>query len=211
MDAPSWSDRERLVNEKKMLGFCFTGHLFDVYEREARHFTTTTLNQLKAGREKVRLCGVVTGLRAIQGKRGRMAAITITDKTAVMDVVVYSEIWDRIRGSFDVDDLICVTGRVRYDEFSKRLGVTADEVWNLMELRRRVAQYLEVEVTKDNLSALEDLKAVSDDLRIYQRVPVRFKITADGKSEGALYATMKVSNEWVDALRIAGYRPHFVY
>ncbi len=211
VDAPSWSDRERLVNEKKMLGFCFTGHLFDVYEREARHFTTTTLNQLKAGREKVRLCGVVTGLRAIQGKRGRMAAITITDKTAVMDVVVYSEIWDRIRGSFDVDDLICVTGRVRYDEFSKRLGVTADEVWNLMELRRRVAQYLEVEVTKDNLSALEDLKAVSDDLRIYQRVPVRFKITTDGKSEGALYATMKVSNEWVDALRIAEYRPRFVY
>mgnify|MGYP000683026243 CR=1 FL=1 len=66
-----------------------------------------------------------------------------------------------------MDDLICVTGRVRYDEFSKRLGVTADEVWNLMELRRRVAQYLEVEVTKDNLPALEDLKAVSDDLRIY--------------------------------------------
>ena len=211
VDAPSWSDRERLVNEKKMLGFCFTGHLFDVYEREARHFTTTTLNQLKAGREKVRLCGVVTGLRAIQGKRGRMAAITITDKTAVMDVVVYSEIWDRIRGSFDVDDLVCVTGRVRYDEFSKRLGVTADEVWNLMELRRRVAQYLEVEVTKDNLPALEELKAVSDDLRIYQRVPVRFKITSDGKSEGALYATMKVSNEWVDSLRIAGYKPHFVY
>ena len=211
VDAPSWSDRERLVNEKKMLGFCFTGHLFDVYEREARHFTTTTLNQLKAGREKVRLCGVVTGLRAIQGKRGRMAAITITDKTAVMDVVVYSEIWDRIRGSFDVDDLVCVTGRVRYDEFSKRLGVTADEVWNLMELRRRVAQYLEVEVTKNNLPALEELKAVSDDLRIYQRVPVRFKITSDGKSEGALYATMKVSNEWVDSLRIAGYKPHFVY
>lgn len=25
VDAPSWSDRERLVNEKKMLGFCFTG------------------------------------------------------------------------------------------------------------------------------------------------------------------------------------------
>ena len=80
-----------------------------------------------------------------------------------------------------------------------------------MELRRRVAQYLEVEVTKDNLPALEDLKAVSDDLRIYQRAPVRFKITADGKSEGALYATMKVSNEWVDSLRIAGYHPKFVY
>ena len=80
-----------------------------------------------------------------------------------------------------------------------------------MELRRRVAQYLEVEVTKDNLPKLEELKDVSEDLRIYQRVPVRFKITADGKSEGALYATMKVSNEWVDTLRLAGYCPIFVY
>lgn len=35
-------------------------------------------------------------------------------------------------------------------------------------------------------------------------MPVRFKITADGKSEGALYATMKVSNEWVDACASPG-------
>lgn len=211
IDAPSWSDRERLVNEKKMLGFCFTGHLFDVYEHEAKHFTTTRLTQLKAGREKVRLCGVVTALRSIQGKRGRMAAVTITDKTTVMDVLCYSELWERIRGSFDVDDLICVTGRVRYDEFSKRLAVTADEVWSLMEMRRRVAQYLEVEVTKENLPSLEQLKDVSEDLRIYQWIPVRFKILVQGKTEGALFARMKVSNDWVDSLRIEGYKPHFVY
>lgn len=211
IDAPSWNPRDRLVYEKKMLGFCFTGHLFDVYAPEAKHFTTTHLSQLKAGRDKVRLCGVVVGMRTIQGKRGRMCAVTIDDKTQQMEVVCYSDLWDRIRGSFEEDDLICVTGRVRFDEFSKRLAVTADEVWNIMELRRRVAQYLEVEVTKENLPALQKLKDVSDDLRIYQRIPVRFRIVTPEQSEGYLYATMKVSTEWVDSLRIAGYKPRFVY
>ena len=210
MDAPSWSDRERLVNEKKMLGFCFTGHLFDVYEREARHFTTTTLNQLKAGREKVRLCGVVTGLRAIQGKRGRMAAITITDKTAVMDVVVYSEIWDRIRGSFDVDDLICVTGRVRYDEFSKRLGVTADEVWNLMDMRKRIARFLEIQIDENNIDEMAHVFELSKDLRIYRTVPTKI-VVKNRCASGGLYLQMKVSESLVDLMRVRKLSPKFVY
>ena len=128
-----------------------------------------------------------------------------------MDVVVYSEIWDRIRGSFDVDDLICVTGRVRYDEFSKRLGVTADEVWNLMKLRKNVAQYLSIQVDESNLESMKTAKEISDDLRIYQKMPVRLSFRKKGAYEGALFAEMKISVELVDLFRKLNFKPYFIY
>ena len=128
-----------------------------------------------------------------------------------MDVVVYSEIWDRIRGSFDVDDLICVTGRVRYDEFTKRLGVTADDVWNIMKLRKNLAQYLLIEINLVNIAFFSDIKLMSDDLRIYQKIPVKINFRKEGVCEGSLYCQMKMSNELLEKMRQLSFNPCFVY
>ena len=210
IDAPSWTPRDSLVYEKKMLGFCFTGHLFDVYYEESQHFTRARLSSMKAGRESVRLCGVVTSMRVIQGKKARLCAITITDNTQTMDVLCYSELWERVRGAFDEDDLICVTGRIRLDQFSKRLSVVAEQIWNLMELRKQLARYVEIDIADRDEKTLKALKDIADDLRIFQRMPVKMNVKAS-KSEGSLFAEMKVSLSLLEKLRVEGYRPRIVY
>src|SRR5262249_16158220 len=47
-DAPRWSIRERLQNEKLALGYYLSGHLFNVYRDEVRRFVRTRLADLAA-------------------------------------------------------------------------------------------------------------------------------------------------------------------
>ena len=210
IDAPSWSPREVLVNEKKVLGYTLTGQFYDVYKDEARHFSTTKINGLRESRNAVRIAGVVTSLRMLQGKKGRFAAITIEDDNDALDVMCYTDLWDKVRGSFEEDDLICVTGRVRNDKFSGRLVMTADDIMTLMVLRRTMAQYVSLTFNESSKEKLKVLKEKSDDLRIYQRMNVQLNIQTKDQM-GIAYTVMKVSPEWLDEARIAGLEPKIVY
>ena len=151
------------------MGFWLTGHMFDQYREELEHFAKRPLLYLKPGRESVKAAGVVTSIRQVQGKRGRMGIVSIEDGTAVADLLFFSETWERYRQHFQVDDPVCATGRVRYDDFSKRMSLTVDECYSLDEYRRLAARHLCVELspsaTKKDLAAIHQVvdAATADD------------------------------------------------
>ncbi len=169
IEAPDWSPRRRLVEEKAVMGFWLTGHMFDQYREELEHFAKRPLLYLKPGRESVKAAGVVTSIRQVQGKRGRMGIVSIEDGTAVADLLFFSETWERYRQHFQVDDPVCATGRVRYDDFSKRMSLTVDECYSLDEYRRLAARHICVELspsaTKKDLAAIHQVvdAATADD------------------------------------------------
>jgi DNA polymerase-3 subunit alpha len=130
-----WSERERLANERLALGFCFSGHLYTEYEAEARRIAPTRLCDIKASREPVRISGIVLSVRQQNTRRGRMCAVLIDDRTGPIEVTVFAELFDRRRHVLKEDQLVFVTGRARFDEFSQRLALTADDVMDLAEAR----------------------------------------------------------------------------
>ncbi|SPJ18279.1 DNA polymerase III subunit alpha [Burkholderiales bacterium] len=130
-----WSERERLANERVALGFCFSGHLFTEFESEARRIAPTRLADLKQARESVRVAGIVVSVRQQNTRRGRMCAVLIDDASAQLEVAVFAELFDRRRAFLKEDQLIFVTGRARFDEFSQRLALSADDVMDLAEAR----------------------------------------------------------------------------
>ena len=144
--AAPWTERERLAQEKLALGFYFSGHLFTEFEQEARRIAPTRLADLKQSRDSLRVCGIVVSVRQQNTRRGRMCAVMIDDGSAQLEVAVFSELYERRRALLKEDALLFVTGRARFDEFSQRLAVTADELMDLAQARCGARAALRIEI-----------------------------------------------------------------
>jgi DNA polymerase-3 subunit alpha len=148
--AKPWSERERLANEKLALGYYFSGHLFNEYEQEARRLAPTRLADVRhapCGRnEQVRLAGIIVSARTQNTRRGRMGVVVLDDGSAQLELMVFSELYDKKRALLKEDALVFVLGRVRYDEFNQRLSVSADDVMDLAEARARAEARLRIEL-----------------------------------------------------------------
>ncbi len=149
--AARWNEREKLSNEKLALGYYFSGHLFTEFAAEARRLAPTRLAdvQQRADRDaanRCRLAGVIVSARSQNTRRGRMGVVVLEDGTAQLELMVFSELYDRKRALLKEDQLLFVIGRVRNDEFAQRLSVSADELMDLTEARARAAARLRIEV-----------------------------------------------------------------
>jgi DNA polymerase-3 subunit alpha len=144
--AAPWSERERLANEKLALGYYFSGHLFAEYAAEARRLAPTRLADVRQAKDQVRLAGVIVSARTQNTRRGRMGVVVLDDASAQLELMVFSELFDRKRALLKEDTLVFVLGRVRFDEFNQRLSVSADDVMDLAEARARAAAALHIDV-----------------------------------------------------------------
>jgi DNA polymerase-3 subunit alpha len=160
-----WSDRERLANEKLALGFYFSGHLFTEFEHEARKLAPTRLaDATKGGRDAIRLAGVIVSARSQNTRRGRMGVIVLDDGTAQLELMVFSELYDRKRALLKEDTLVFVTGKVRVDDFNQRISISADDVMDLAEARARAEARLRIEL--ESAIDVASLKVALESYRI---------------------------------------------
>jgi DNA polymerase-3 subunit alpha len=143
-----WSERERLANEKLALGYYFSGHLFTEYATEARRLAPTRLADVKGGngRDTLRLAGIIVSARTQNTKRGRMGVIMLDDGSAQLELMVYSETFDRRRAILKEDTLVFVSGRVR--EFDGRISVSAEDVMDLAEARAKAQAALRIDMER---------------------------------------------------------------
>jgi len=161
--ATPWSEREKLSNEKLALGYYFSGHLFSEYAAEARRLAPTPLADVKQAREQVKLAGVIVSARSQNTRRGRMGVIVLDDGSAQLELMVFSELYDRKRALLKEDQLLFVQGRVRYDEFAQRLSISADDLMDLTEARARAAAQLRIELERGS-----DPGRLRDTLSLYR-------------------------------------------
>jgi DNA polymerase-3 subunit alpha len=140
--APMWSERERLQNEKQSLGFYLSGHPFNAYRNELRRFARTPLANLMPQHEPVMIAGVIYGVVVRNGRRGRMAIMTLDDGSARVEVVAFGELFHEKRAIIQEDQVVVVKGKVFPDEFAGGLRITADNVMELAEVRAAHARLL---------------------------------------------------------------------
>jgi DNA polymerase-3 subunit alpha len=168
--AVAWSEREKLSNEKLALGYYFSGHLFREYANEARQLAPTPLAEVRQARDQVRLAGVIVSARSQNTRRGRMGVVVLDDGTAQLELMVFSELYDRKRALLKEDQLLFVVGKVRYDEFAQRLSISADDLMDLTEARAKAAARLRIE-----------LEGATDAVRLREALaPYRVQGTGNG-------------------------------
>jgi DNA polymerase-3 subunit alpha len=197
LPAKSWSERERLANEKLALGYYFSGHLFAEWEAEARRLAPTRLADVRDARDRVKLAGVIVSARTQNTRRGRMGVIVLDDGSAALELMVFAELFDRKRALLKEDTLVIVTGRVRYDEFNQRLSISADDVSDLTEARAQAQAALRIELKSGAGSA--EFKRVQETLQPYRASNGSAALGCPvvlGYCNGAARAEIALSADW---------------
>jgi DNA polymerase-3 subunit alpha len=113
----AWTLVERLREEKAALGYHFSGHLFDAYAATARALGTTPLNELKPGGKKSGrvdpwVAGIVRAIRIQIGKKGKMAYVTLDDRTGLTEIAVFSDTFNAAQSLLTADTFLALKVRV---------------------------------------------------------------------------------------------------
>ncbi|MES2161671.1 MAG: DNA polymerase III subunit alpha [Pseudomonadota bacterium] len=176
--AAPFTDRQKLAEEKIALGFYLSGHMFDSFAPEARRFARTKLAELEPSREPRMLCGVITGIRPQMTQRGKILIVTLDDKTAVVEVTVYSEVFEENKRMFKDDEFLAVVGKVSEDRFSGGLRISAEKVFDIVTARVNYGKQLGMA-----LPTSVDVRKMAEVLAPHRHadgLPVSARITPQG-------------------------------
>jgi DNA polymerase-3 subunit alpha len=164
IDAAPWSERERLLNEKQVLGFFLSGHPYNEVRAELSAFIRRPLAALEPQKEPVLLAGLVTATRTQMTRRGKMVVVSLDDGTAQLELTVFNELYEAERAKIREDEVLVVEGKVSRDDFSGGLRVNADRLLTLAEARGRHARALRLglngKVSRGDTAAAEKLRVL---------------------------------------------------
>ena len=159
VDTPAWDERRRLKEEKTALGFYLSGHPFNAYRQEIRHFIKGSLATVaasaggwEAAQSTQLLAGVIESVRSQNSHNGRMLIVNLSDGEAKLELTVYNDVLDRYRRLLVEDALIVVEAKVRMfrrngngeDADNASLRVIAEHILDLDAARNRFARMIRI-------------------------------------------------------------------
>ena len=149
VELAEWDDETRLTGEKETLGLYLTGHPIARYEQELSSFITARISDLMSGggpgsgqEKSVVVAGLVAGVRTINTRRGRMAIITLDDRTARMEITLFSDLFDASKMIINKDKVLVVKGKLSLDDYSGNFRTTAEEIFSIDMARESFAHRL---------------------------------------------------------------------
>jgi DNA polymerase-3 subunit alpha len=162
---PEWEEEQRLQGEMDTLGLYLTGHPITRYEAELAHITSCKLAELAAlcssmpaakgerrgrpgsGERSVTIAGLVMNMRVLKTQRGgRLAFLTLDDRTARVDVRVFPEVYERYQALLGKNKVLVIQGGLGMDDFTGTHQVTAQTVYDINQARELFARRLVVGV-----------------------------------------------------------------
>jgi DNA polymerase-3 subunit alpha len=167
-DAPEWSDEERLAGEKMSLGLYLSGHPITPFEAELDHFTSMRLSDLRPNPGETQIvAGLVVSIRKLNSRAGRMAVITLDDRTARMDAVVYSDLFSAHHDLLTKDKLLVLEGEVGVDDFTGGCSMTVQKIRDLDDARETFARNVVIRLGGDRVGngLLDEIR---DAVRVHQ-------------------------------------------
>ncbi|VEG89878.1 DNA polymerase III subunit alpha [Legionella spiritensis] len=187
---PPWSDRQRLEGEKETLGLYLTGHPVDQYAAEFMAFMTP-INQLNPSTsKKAWVCGLVLAVKRILTKRGKkLTILTMEDRLARLDVVVFSEVYDALSFEIQSGKIIVVEGEISHDDYSGGIRMTAAQLYTVEDARSRFAKCLTLALGPENSSLLPTLQSIFQAHQGQCVVQIRY-------ANQNARATLNLAQEW---------------
>jgi len=159
-----WSEKALLAFERQLIGFYVTGHPLDRFEDEISIYGVTSAVDVTTCRglqyrEAVTIAGVVSEYRErpLKNGTGRMAFVTIEDKSGGVEAIVFSSAYDACEAALKSNEPVLLSGQYTEDgDLESRVGkVRAAEAIRLSEARLRYVRKVNVEVDAEELSAAD--------------------------------------------------------
>jgi DNA polymerase-3 subunit alpha len=129
LDAPDWTEAERLAGEKEVLGFYVTGHPLEKYMGKLATITrydSSSLEEL-AHEAPVTLAGILTSLRVRPSKKGDLwGSGMLEDSRGLVELLVFPQAYQQLQSVLKPDRALLIKGRVRHEE-NQRTKVVVSE------------------------------------------------------------------------------------
>lgn len=173
-----WPDRIRLNDEKHLLGTYISGHPLKAYEPLLQTFKTRSILDLlekpvPSKETEVSVAGLVSACKEIITKKGsKMAFLSLEDRDASIEVVVFSDLYSKKSALLGVDRLLLVKGQVvRENEITKMLARDISDLSNVnfseLHLNLRDASFV------DRLEKLPEIvKKFPGNIKMKVHIPV---------------------------------------
>lgn len=129
VDAPPWSEAERLAFEKESLGFFVSGHPLERFRAELAQWASASTGSLaqQAGSGELTLGGLVTALRLIKTKKGdRMASFVLEDLEGSVETLVFPEAYKKAGARLADDQVVLVKARAEIQDDGKARLLASD-------------------------------------------------------------------------------------
>jgi len=112
---PDWTTKEKLQNEKDLIGFYITGHPLDRFLVDLHSFGTLTSQELKKRKAntEVQMVGIITKVSPKLDRHGNtMAFVRLEDYEGMVELLIFHETYEKYRKFLSVDNVIWVKGVV---------------------------------------------------------------------------------------------------
>ncbi len=170
--APDWDELEKLAREKEALGIYLSGHPLEKYRRQLQALTNLTIPDLvdRSENGSVIIGGLAVSVKETITKKGdRMAFVTLEDQGGSVEVVVFSDIFQRTAGLLQTPGLpLLIRGTVAQEEKGPKL--IAQEIRSLQAESEKIPADLHVHLHTDGLN--QDLLARLHDILQRHRGPI---------------------------------------
>jgi len=198
IEIDDWDEDIRLQGEKETLGLYLTGHPISRYLDELSEFVSGRIADLMTGAREgssVVIAGLVIGFRVItpkSGRSGKLAFLTLDDRSARMEIRVQSKIFEQYQSILAKDKILVISGKLDRNEYSGGYQLKAEHVMELVDAREAYADCLRLSFNTDT-STKDITSQLAETLRPYQEGKCRVCIDYQNKAAGA---RLYLGNEW---------------
>jgi len=203
-----WQERVLLRHEKETLGLYLSGHPIAEYLDELARFTSgrigplcervaeRTPSQNQGWRQRgvpALLAGLVIGIRFRDTPHGRIAIVTLDDRSGRLDAVIDADLIEQSQLVLKNEEVLVVEGELSVDDFNGGFRLRTQSAYDLASARERFARGLLIQLN-EKLQQSDTLESMFDALKAYGSgsTPVSFTY-----SNGEATARIRAGNRWL--------------
>jgi DNA polymerase-3 subunit alpha len=157
-----WPALEKLTHEKQNLGFYFSGHPLDKYRNHIQNHCDLDLGRMTAcsTQRTYTVIGILKEIKEITTRTGRrMAFAQLEDFRGTVELVLFSDVYEKSRQRLVGDSVVVVRGRIDNSRGEPKLLV--ESLLDPDELRERTARavhlrFASAEVNEEQFLRLRD-------------------------------------------------------
>ena len=208
VECPPWQTAVRLQGEKEVLGLYLSGHPLEIYQQELSRLGQQPVAQLEKSKQGVVCGGVLIRQRIIMTRKGtRMAVVALEDLSGVVEVTIFSQLYDQIKSTLVIDGIFLVRGNVEEDTYTGGVRIVAEAIDSLSSIRSRFARRLKINLASAEEAALQ-MNRVSELIQPFRGGRCEVVISYQGQQADAQLVLgenwrVSLSDELLEQLRQA--------
>jgi DNA polymerase-3 subunit alpha len=154
-----WPALEKLTHEKQNLGFYFSGHPLDKYRDHIQNHCNLDLGNLTAlsAQRSCTVIGILKEIKEITTRTGRrMAFAQLEDFRGTVELVLFSDVYEKSRDQLFGDSVVAVQGRIDSSRGEPKLIV--ESLADPGDLKEKPARAVHVRFTSTEVSEEQFLR-----------------------------------------------------